>query len=314
MPRGYNIMSLARFRLSLLALFVLALLPTVSITAQEDALSEEAQGWLNDVQAAFDNMAALESVRIVIDQTIDQTIAAQNSISISQIHQAIDGAIDYTGDHPALELTMVQNAVIQSGAQTVEIPLTMDLVLLDESSYLRVREVSRDMIGMFPEGWGTPDQFPGVQVLDYDEYIRNINPGAQYPITPETVRTISQLEADTLDDLAMQVFDLEFDAEALVENEAYGQLSQLFANSSSEEMEETIKEIFRGASFKLRLWIGEADQLIYRAIMDVQIDAQLSGLIPGTDIVTHVQMTLHSQVDYHSFNEPVEIEVPELGE
>jgi hypothetical protein len=66
-------------------------------------------------------------------------------------------------------------------------------------------------------------------------------------------------------------------------------------------------------SLKLRLWITNENRLIHRVesseVVSANLSAEMMGGIPGT---LSQQTTIRSTLS--NFNEPVEIEAPELAE
>jgi hypothetical protein len=296
------------FTCLLLAVFALSL-PTFAQQDDEDLLAY--------VVAAYDNMVEIETMTITATQLIDQTLEVDGITVTQTVEQKMDGLIRYSED-PAVEMTLVQSFLTQSGFETIEVDLTMDMIQVDETFYMRFYDVSDDFANVYPEGWvnvtDNPGDMPGMELLNVEQLTSMMNTTLQYPINADTVSSVEEIEdaeaIEAIEDVEMRTFVLEIDMEALQEADELEDIAGMFnAGTTGVDVDAMMSQMFDGATMTLEIWIGTDDQLIHRIDMIMNTDAEIEGMIPGMGAVDMVQ-TLTGTYTYSNFDESFEIEAP----
>jgi len=296
-----------RFTFICLLLVIFALsLPAFAQQDDEDLLAY--------VVAAYDNMVEIETMATTSTQFIDQTIEADGVTVVQTIEQTIDGLLRY-GEDPAAEMTLVQSLLTQSGSQTIEVDLTMDMIQADETFYVRIYDVSDDFATFYPAGWvnitDNPGDMPGMEMLNVEQFTDMVDTALQYPINADTISSVEEIEdAEAIEDVETRTFALEIDLEALQESDEFSDIAGMFnAGAAGVDIDAMMSQMFDGATMTMEVWIGTDDQLIYRVDMVMNIDAEIEGMIAGVGVVDMVQ-TLTGTYTYSNFDQRFEVEAP----
>ena len=308
-------------RLSVLMLLVLLCLSYGSIVmqAQEDALDEDEQAALEYVMQAMENMSQLDTLRVAVEQTINQTFTAEGVTVDMVIAQLINGAYDNSSDEIRFEVTNEQDLTTEVDGQEDSLEMTMDMVAVDDVLWVRVIDVIPESLGaIFPSEWTNvseePTLVPGLEMLNVSQLLQMTNSWEAYPLSEESVASIEELDADELDGREMRVFVVCYNSQALLETGLADQIGQMFnAEVMGADMESMMRQIIEGATLEMTAWIDTEDVLLYRAEVHMVVDAEIEDVFPGMDVIG-VQQDLNARYDYHSFNEPLEITAPEAGE
>ncbi len=290
-----------------LLLIACFLLVTPFVGAQTDDESD----LIDYVVAAFDQIMALDSVYLSGTQTIVQTITAAGETLDQTIVQDMSGwmILDDTATGE-MDLTMVQNLSQDMGLQSVEVDLTMDMRLVDDTLYLRVYDLSPELAGLYPEGWidlseGDQD-IPGLELLNVEQ-MTNIaaNTGIILPYNEDTVLSIEELPSEELDSGEARVFLIELDGPALLDYEEMEQMLGM-VEIPGVDMTAMMESMMDGANYTVQVWIDAEDAILVQ--IDVTLDVGTDLTLMGQSM-TLVQNTTSSYT-YSDFNEPFEIEVP----
>jgi len=298
------------------ALLLLVLMVGVvvgGVSAQEDTISEDELDLIDYVAEAFDNMSDLETVSTEADQTIEQTIEAAGQTIEQTIVQTVTGVTIF-GDDLALESTVVQEITTVAGFQNITVDMTMDMIALNESLWVRVRDVSAIVANQFPSGWvdlaDNPTAIPGMEMFDIDQMLQQTNSALNYPITAESVSSIVEADGDEIDGQAMRVFEIAIDWEGFIASDEFEIIRSMFnPGVGNVDVDAMMEQMFEGATIELVVFIGEDDELVHQVDIVMNIDAAIEDVIPGVDTMDMVQ-DLVGSYRYFDFNVQVEIETP----
>lgn len=262
------------------------------------------------VVAAFDQILALDSVYLSGTQTIAQTITAAGDTLDQTIIQDMSGWMTFD-DTDEMDLTLVQTLSQDMGLQTIEVDMTMDMRLVDDTLYLRVYDVSPELAGLYPDGWidlsdGGQD-IPGMELFNIEQ-MTNVaaNTGIILPYNEDTVLSIKELPSEELDSGEARVFLIELNGPALLDYEEM-QAALGMVDIPGVDMSAMMESMMNGASYTVQAWIDAEDAILVQidVVLDVDTELTLMG-----QTMTLVQSTTSSYT-YSDFNEPVEIEIPE---
>ena len=297
-------------------LFIMLLLSVAigGVAAQEDTLGDEDLELIEYVGEAFTNMAELETVATEAEQTIDQTIEAAGQTITQVIDQTVTGVTIF-GDDLALESTVVQEITTVAGFQNVTLDMTMDMVAVDDALWVQVRDVSAIVANQFPNGWvdlsEDPMAIPGMELFDLDQMMQQTNSGLNYPITPEAVSSIAEIDEAEIDDQTMRVFEILIDWQGFINSEQFETMRSMFNPGGVDgvDVDAMMNQMFNGANIELVVYIGADDQLVHQVDIVMNIAAEIEGMIPGVATVDMVQ-DLTGSYRYFDFNEDAEITAP----
>jgi hypothetical protein len=298
-------------RLILLVLAIFVLAAAFPVFAQDEA-----------VQTVSDAVAALQeldSYTTHVEQTIAQNIemgSGDTAMSITNdIVQTIDLQVAKTDEGYNAVGTIDQNIASGTAGQSQELAMTIEIVLLDGVAFLRGSSESPMLANIIPTEW-----------TEIDDSIATTNPtlagfspsalqqfyGINAAFDAETIESITELDSAEIDGQSMRVFEIEYSLDALLES---GMLSGLTggmgaqAGMSDEDLQALVEDILSGSDATYTAYIGADDGLLHQldSVLTVDTTMNLQGMsLP-------LQMTVDSSSTFSGFNEPVEIEAPEVG-
>jgi hypothetical protein len=308
---------MTRLRTFIVILLAALVIPTSAQSMDTDALAY--------VSTAFDNMKALESF----------TITSQSVTQIEGIPGGGDSPLmessstfDIVGENSSGTMTMTSSfAFGQQDAQ--ESTTEAEVVMVDGETYIQFLDAPDFPEGQeieIPEGWFNPEQM-NEQAATLTGGIEELPAGIlDLPINEESIIELTELEADTINDQGMRVFQLTLDAEYIAENEitglfgggmamgAGGQGQMPFggmtppADAPALPTPDGTAEMMspEDAEITFAVWIGDDDQLVHRVYT-------VLTLAPGEGATVPISLRMTTVTNFSNFNEPFEILAPEVA-
>jgi hypothetical protein len=295
-----------RLILLMLAVFVLAAVP---VFAQDEAVQT-----VSDAVAAIQE---LDSYTTHVEQTISQVVSLGSGdtamSTTNDVVQTVDLQIVRTDDGYNTAGVIDQTITANTAGQVQEVPLTIEIVLLDGVAFLRGSSESPLLANAIPTEWTEVDD----NVAASNPVLASFAPsalkqfyGVNAAFDEDTIESITELDSAEIDGQTMRVFEIEYSMDALLET---GLLDGLTGNAqagmSAEDLQALVEDILSSADAVFTAYVGEDDGLLH------QLDSVLSvdTVMTFQGVSMPLQMTVTSTTTFSGFNEPVEIEVPEVG-
>jgi hypothetical protein len=295
---------------------VLVIVALFLVACSGGGLSEEDLTTLEYVSKSFQDTSSLTALHMVGGQTVNQDISAQGTTIKQTIEQNFDGDLVLATDSTqsdATQMTLEQSLSASGAGQNVSGTMTMDMIITDGVVYVQVYDTTGSFSGQFPDGWvnvsENPSAIPGMNLLNIEQLAEMIRP-VTYALNKDTVNSISEQSRETVDGQEMRVFSLSLNSKGLSESSTFKQLASAFNTGSlGVDAQQIINDMLKGASLDLRLWIGTEDNLMHKSSVTVKIDANLN--ISGENV--NLKQTSEGAFTFSNFNQPVEIQAPEVA-
>lgn len=296
-------------RFLVVVVVLMVMVNVMPAAAQEDALTEEELALIEYLAGVYETFFTLKTVQATTVQNIDQDVTA-GTVTINQvIHQEMQTQIIYDeeGNLSALYSKNEQSLSQEvAGQPAVTVDTDSEMIMVDGQLYMRLTTPQPGL----PTGWFDPATLPG-NIYNYDAMMEMAgrNSLALYPISPDTVVAIRELEPETVDGVEMRVFELEFATEIILEQSG---LEAMFNADAGFDVEDMVAKMGDDASYIQKIWIGAKDNMLYRAEFTLQTSMQ-DIEVTGAGAMDLVQ-DITGSVEYYGFNEPLKIEAPTMGE
>jgi hypothetical protein len=300
-----------QFVLTLIIVMAL-LMGVLPVGAQSDFTPEE-QELIALVSDAYENLLAQKSFHATMEQTSDQSVEVQG-MAIDQnivLSTNIDVLTDGTGGIQGMS-TVIDQEMAMSGAQAMEVAMTIEMIFLDGTTYMRFGNLPPEMAGFLPEAWfDMSDPSAGATAgLDFSTLAGATGQAealSLYPVSEETIDTITELESTEIDGQSVRVIEFTLNTGALLDNPVFGTTLSALGTTDQEDL---IAQYMEAVSFVQRVYITD-DGTLLQNDMDINIDGLT--LEQGGQSVTTSQVS-NAVVTYGAFGEPIEITAPTLGE
>ena len=299
----------------LFVLLLLALLAVIPAVAQDDEEDEAALDTetLDYIAAAFEAMNNLDSVRIVGELTVDQEVTSAGMTIPTTITQEIDGRIGYGDDSTVDQLQMTLLQELEMGMGLGSGGMTLEMRLVDGTFYVQVSNTSGLMVGQFPEEWERlSDESTSVIAEafgDPEALIASFNQQIQYPITEETVIELDERRETDVDDDPVRRWDVVLDPSAIRDS---GALEAALGRPPGRRQRRRLRQhrrLRQGSRRRIhRVYISTETDLIRQIDSEVVFDTALDIMGQSAEL----SQTAEGEFVYSEFNEPIEVEAPEL--
>lgn len=301
-------------KLFMILLVVLLVVP-LTLTAQNDALTDDQVEQVDYVADSFAKLLGLNGVRMEGTQVIDQELIVTGQSITQRIEQDMVGTVSYENREPvAVDMTLLQStSQFVPGQGITDTELTMDIRAVQDGLYVRVRDVSMNLLGVYPSGWVNlnEEDVPAFDLLNPDALLENtLNPQFQIPLTSEEVLDITEA-AVVVDDVDLRFFTLMFDPQAIVESEmVQGSLGIFDGEQLGIDMNDLLQQMAAGMTYTMDVWIDPVNDFIYQMDITMFIDAEITLLGETFDLI----QTMTNSLRYTDFDTVFEIEVPETSD
>lgn len=303
-------------------LFLILLLMVVPLTSAQDdsGLSAQEQEWLDTIIAANENLLALDTYHVEMEQNVEQTMslaaAMTGGMSIDQtITQMIDVQVRTRGDQPDDIFAQIDQTIESTGPTgPLNVELTMETLVLNGQTYLRFTDISQ-MPGSsaLPQEWvALGDTSAETQYFDIGS-LANLSEQQQRFLSildSNTVGSIEQLDSETLEGQTMDVYELIWSTAAF--EELAGMLGTSSLQTSADQpAQDLVESLFANASGTQQVWIGTEDGLPHRTTFEMVIEEAEISMQQQTMTLSQ---TTTSTVNYMDFNGEVTIPSPDIAE
>jgi hypothetical protein len=285
-----------------LALLIVIMLAPGLASAQDDEA-------LDTVTTALNNLAALDGYHYTSESIVtNEFIEADDSRNASATHFYTIGSVNGDGDY---QTTLIVGAADEE--QATSAPLQIDRIMAGGVLYVNLSSgdsLYEDYYGV-TAGWWRYDDLSAMldnQTAGYalNTIIQRPLPSTSPALSSEMIISAEERAADTLDGLAMRVFDIHLDARRIMmetrTNSAASQIGNLF---------EDLAVLAEGTfSISARLWIGANDGQLYR------VQAGAKTILPYVssgheDLVPYdLRQTEETTLIISEHGQPVEISAP----
>jgi hypothetical protein len=304
---------------AVLLIAVLALLAAALPVFAQTSLTSQQQESVQTVSDAVTAIGELDSYTMyskqIINQQMEMGVGQQTMNIVNDITQTIDFQVVKTADGYNASGALEQSTVTDLGTGGTETVLTFEMVLLDGDTYVRVSGDAGPLAAMFPEGWSNLSDpaaaaNPLLSALNVESMV---GLGSQSFLTEDSaVLGIEELDSAEIDGQTMRVFDINYDTTALAASGVFDAMSSSLgslAGPQGGDPQEMIQDMFEDAEITYTAYVGADDGLLHQLDNTMAIDATLSFQGMTLPLV----MTIDSTTVFSDFNEPVEIEAPEVG-
>jgi hypothetical protein len=316
---------------------LIALIGGVLTPAQaQSGLSDQEQTMLDQIGAAFQNYAALNSYQVDVTQHVEQTITVSYLGQNLQLVQAVDAegtsrqarADNTWGWNLSAQLTEnVSQQVTGLGQDqpTHTGPILLDLIAVGDQVYMRMK-VPDAIAGTVPQGWqdvtNGAEMFPGMAMINIDQVI-TLNGGLVMENPAAIIQAVTAVEdggTETVEGRVQHHYRLTLDPSVVLELGGTAIEQMLNADAVPFDVEGLVALLYTDPDtrFTLEIAVGESDQMIDELSQSMALDVQV-----GPDLITdpalkEAEMTLtQTSVQtnrFYRFDEPVDIQAPELAQ
>ncbi len=294
------------FRTSLLLLAMSILVFGVLPTSAQTDFNDEEQALIEEVSKAFDSLLALSSMRNETAQVIDQEISFLGEVIIQTITQESDVYV-LIEDGVTVASQGVVTQTIDSEDTGLSGVSVIEVIIVDETLYMRSTEATGILVGQFPVGWVNvtedPMGFPGGEAIDLEALS-----SLEFPINTETVSTVELIDVPEELEGVTRAISLTLNNEALIEVGFVAELAAGFSEAGlGADIEAMVDAMLENAKWEMVVYL-DSTGLIQQLDMVILITADL-GPAMGMGSLLFDQVAA-STIIYSAFNEPVEITAP----
>lgn len=296
-----------------LSITVLIILFSTPLTAfaQDDGLSAEEVELIAYVQSAYENLLEVDTYRASGKQTITQTISLSGVTVDQDITQNMETQVR-TDEQGTDSYAYVEQSTTSTSPQTgsTSLALTLETILIDGEFYLRYTGLDETTASLLPKGWAKAEDVPGMEMLNLDA-LAELNGTDQlqlFQLAEKKVASIIELDPQEIEGISVRVFQIVWQQDAF-NDIAGGNLMDM--SSLGVDTEQFLLDLYTSSVYEQILMINAETNLPYRVefqMVTENLDLSVQGMTM-TLSQTSVNTTTLS-----GFNEPVEIEVPTLGE
>lgn len=296
-----------------LSITVLVILFSTTLTAfaQDDGLSADEVELIAYVQSAYENLLEVDTYRTSGKQTITQTISLSGVTVDQDITQNMETQVR-TDEQGTDSYAYVEQSTTSTSPQTgsTSLALTLETILIDGEFYLRYTGLDETTASLLPKGWAKAEDVPGMEMLNLDA-LAELNGTDQlqlFQLAEEKVASIIELDPQEIEGISVRVFQIVWQQDAF-NDIAGGNLMDM--SSLGVDTEQFLLDLYTSSVYEQILMINAETNLPYRVefqMVTENLDLSVQGMTM-TLSQTSVNTTTLS-----GFNEPVEIEVPTLGE
>lgn len=294
---------------SLLVTILIGITP--AFARQDDGLSAEELESIAYVQSAYENLLEVDTYRASGKQTITQTISLSGITVDQDIAQNMETQVRIdeqgTDSYAYIEQSTTSTSP-QSGSTALS--LTLETILIDGEFYLRYSGLDESTASLLPEGWAKAEDVPGMEMLNLDA-LAELNGTDQlqlFLLSEEKVASIMELDPQEIDGMPMRVFQIVWQQDAF-NDIAGGNLMDM--SSLGVDTEQFLLDLYNNSDYEQILMINTETNLPYRVEFQM-VTENLELSVQGTTMT--LSQTSINTTTLNGFNEPVEIEVPTLGE
>lgn len=322
-------------RYTVVLLLIVVLLGTMLVPVHaQDEFTPDQQAALDEVRAALEHLASVDTYTAAVLQQMDQTVTVsyegETLELIQQIKSEGEVAVEYQPDN---QYDNQQTDLVQDITQTIsgigqdqetEVgPMEFHLIVLDDRIYMQM-QVPPDLAGMMPEGWqdvtGGADMFPGMGMFNIEGLL---DLGSNFTQSYVDGLLASVVSIETLESEAEgeNRYRLDLDGRTLLDTVGIDSLSQMF---NTEEMPFDVPGLIdlmfsdEDTRFSLEITVNASDQTLIeyaeRNTIDIAITADLitDPTLQGADM--SLQQEQLKVLIPCQFNEPLAITAPELAD
>ncbi len=315
----------------------------VTISAQEDELTEQELIHVSYLEAAFQSLNELNSFTIDGKQSMLMTMSmpegagtldAQIALAWQIVPQQ-DGNIEAAAGSATMTL-----AVVTAGTDAPEemsMVMTADTIFLDMKQYfhITIESEDEDLNGAYPDMWFEID------MADYIAEMEQLNGGAidldfetlsglvgnEYtskyviPVNVDTVRSITEEDSVTRDDVTYRVFSMDIDPRGTIPAEfsSVVTMAELYAeaglagDSPEAGILANLSEILDNLIVQQVIWVDTSTGLPARVVLDQDYSALFDVLsdIDSTMDIDSGQFRLTSDVELIDIDAPFTVEPPD---
>lgn len=286
-----------------------------AVLGQENPVQSE-QELIDFVAQAFGNTRAVDSMAAEMEQTMKQYVGGLGLSSIRTLTQNISGKITFNDGNSQVEMTIKRafsleniNSLATSVIDTIT--ESADIISAEGGVYVRIRDTASEDVRPYLDRWAeirnSADGIPGLEMSNIEQFIALMTIGLHSPVTTTVVRSIHEMDAEEIDGQTMRVFDisLDWDRMGVTGRNEFALLGYLMEELGTESE----------AELDMMVWIGQADGLVHRMDIDVNIEHEIDRNPDNDTTMDIVHITENDRISYRfsQFNQSFEVEVPDLN-
>ena len=278
---------------------------------------------LSFVQTAFKNTSAATSLEVDVNALSSNLAAGKTTAtptlqrtSSFQLMSDGNGGWNITG-HQTFGPPVPANATPEANA--TDNNTTLEMVVLGGKTYIRYTEIPPRMTPQNPPpNWTDTASLPaGTAFAGGTPTAKDILTLLSVPLDATSVTSLNEQAADTIDGMAMRVFQITLDTQKVMDSDAAGVLNTGLArptgaaapppatvSPAATPQATPVPMSPDNTGITLTVWIG-TDNLVHR-ITSVVIRSQMGAKADTTT-------TLTNTTDFTNFNQPVTISAPAIG-
>ena len=293
------------YRLIFAFLIILCPLLHVKSQGEKDIVIQAAQNTLN-----------LDSYQISVETEFSQEFISGLGLDRTHINFEVfqngSGYVRVVDGELEMDFHLDQNGSMDYAGDDFDITMNADVILTDNALYIHFTDVSENLASLVPNDWfnvnENTEEFPGSRFLNVATFISLARGETLYLLQEESIETITELKSESIDGQETRVFEVTLDSEAVMEtNQSFmpNLLSEL--NTDPSVIWDALAE---GSNISMKVWIGD-DDIIQRIeyIASSSFDLGIGEFSSGSVSVTQAG---RSTVRLSAFNDPVEIEIPQI--
>jgi hypothetical protein len=327
-----------RPKVVLIGLLVMALAGAVLTPARaQGTLTPQQQVALDDIRAAYEQLLALGSYSATLTMQLDQDLTMKylgKTLSVAQRVEAkgsmlLEKLPGY--QQPNQEYTLVETISAEQRGPGQEPYRTsgsfnMGVIIASDRVYLKI-EFPGSVAGVFPQGWhdvtGGAKGYPGLEMINFEGMLKL---GA--PLSPgfidtlfAAVRKVDILEPEVMEGRTLNRYRLTLDAQEVYQHGGLAVLGGVLNENALQAIDVTrfIELLYSDPNtrFIVEYAIDAGNHTLHEytgtASMDVDVSEALplSVAPPGSTVT--LKQTISTTLQPYAFNEPVDIQAPELA-
>ncbi len=279
------------------------------------ALAQDERTLIDFVNQALENTRQVDSLAVDLQQMTRQTVSSLGLLVNRNFEQLLNGKTILQKTNPRAEMSLALNFIVEDlniqGTPSVADSLmqTIDIIVLDGQIYARIRDAAPTITTPVPNQWlnitASANVIPGLEITAMERYLDMMMAGLQYPVTTSVVTSIGEIDADELDGQTMRVFDISLDWKRLrlLNQDEFELLNQMM-HDLTDEIE---------GMFSIRVWVGADDELVHQVQVTANTEREFDRDHQNAYDTVRIRETHRLSFRYSRFNEPFEIEAPDVN-
>jgi hypothetical protein len=327
-----------RPKVILIGLLVMALSGGVLAPARaQETFTPQQQAALDDIRAAYEQLIALDSYSATLTMQLNQDLTMKylgKALSITQKVEAkgtllLEAAPGFQQPNQDFTLVETMSADQQGTGQEPyrgSSSFNLETIIASDRVYLRM-EFPASMAGVFPQGWhdvtGGAKGYPGLEMIDFEGLLK-----LGTPLSPEfmdtlfaAVREVDILAQEVVEGRTLDRYRLTLDPLIVYQHGGLAALGGVFNENAIHPIDATrlIELLYSDPNtrFIVEYAIDAGDHTLHEytgtVSTDVDVSEALSSDVAPFGATVTLAQTVITTVQPYAFNEPVDIQVPELA-